>query len=213
MANEKTCVIVSSGPDCDWERLRGRLPADAFVICADGGYAHCARLGLSCSLLVGDMDSFSGDAPPASLAQIRVSSIKDDTDLELAMREGLRRGFADFLVVDSLAGRPDHVWGNVQCLWYLTQHACTAKLLSPTAEVFFLRGGEQALLLPEDYHFFSLFAYAGDARGVTIENAKYPLSDATLRPDMSLGISNEFLPGGSIVRLREGTLLVMKTRA
>ena len=62
MANEKTCVIVSSGPDCDWERLRGRLPADAFVICADGGYAHCARLGLSCSLLVGDMDSFSGDA-------------------------------------------------------------------------------------------------------------------------------------------------------
>ena len=53
----------------------------------------------------------------------------------------------------------------------------------------------------------------GTAKGVTVTGAKYPLTDAELRPDSSLGVSNEVLPGGTAeIRVGEGRLLLIRVR-
>ena len=55
---------------------------------------------------------------------------------------------------------------------------------------------------------FSVFCLGADAEGVTIENAKYPLSDAALTADFPLGVSNHFIGSAVRVTLRRGCLLI-----
>jgi thiamine pyrophosphokinase len=57
--------------------------------------------------------------------------------------------------------------------------------------------------------YISVFAFGGMARGVDIEGLKYTLRNAELRPDTTLGVSNEFLGAPSRVRVRSGTALIM----
>ena len=53
----------------------------------------------------------------------------------------------------------------------------------------------------------------GRAEGVCEQGAKYTLEDATLTTvDFPLGVSNETLPGGAVITVREGALLVIRTR-
>ena len=63
------------------------------------------------------------------------------------------------------------------------------------------------------YPYFSLFNLDGSARAVTVTGAKYPLHDAALPCDSSLGVSNEPLPGQTAsVRVDEGRLLLIRIR-
>ena len=60
---------------------------------------------------------------------------------------------------------------------------------------------------PEAY--FSLFPLEGAAGGVCITGAKYPLQNARLVPDATLGASNETRPGGAEVQVADGSLLLV----
>lgn len=55
---------------------------------------------------------------------------------------------------------------------------------------------------------FSVFCLGADAEGVTIENAKYPLTDAVLTADFPLGVSNHFIGQAVRVAVRCGCLLI-----
>ena len=53
----------------------------------------------------------------------------------------------------------------------------------------------------------------GAARGVTVTGAKFPLSDATLEPDSSLGVSNEPLVGQTArIHVGKGRLLLVRVK-
>ena len=65
----------------------------------------------------------------------------------------------------------------------------------------------------EDFPYFSLLPLGGAARGVSVTGAKFPLRDAVLEPDSSLGVSNEPLPGETArIRAEEGTLLLVRVK-
>ena len=64
------------------------------------------------------------------------------------------------------------------------------------------------------YAYFSLLNVSGCARGVTIQNAKYPLDNAEITCEYQYGISNEVLPGRTaLVSVRDGRLLLIKVFA
>ena len=55
---------------------------------------------------------------------------------------------------------------------------------------------------------------SGTARGITLENAKYPLTDAEICCDYQYGVSNEPLRGKTArIRLQEGRLLLIRVRS
>ena len=64
-----------------------------------------------------------------------------------------------------------------------------------------------------EWQFFSLLAAGGDATGVTVTGAKYPLTDAVLTPGFPLGVSNEVLPGETAeIRVTGGRLFLIRVR-
>ena len=69
---------------------------------------------------------------------------------------------------------------------------------------------EKATLFGECKSNLSIFAFGGEAHGVTIKNTLYEASDASLTPDFPLGVSNSFTKGECEIEVKSGVLLVMR---
>lgn len=103
---ERTCCIFGAG---DYGAMpRPELDGRCFLIAADGGYGQLKQWGMSPHLAVGDFDSLG--RVPEDVEVVRHPVRKDDTDMMLAVQEGLARGCGRFLIYGGLGGRLDHTW-------------------------------------------------------------------------------------------------------
>ncbi|MDR2686646.1 MAG: thiamine diphosphokinase [Oscillospiraceae bacterium] len=193
------CYIAGAAPEA--VRIRPR-PGD-FLIAADGGWDRLARWGLRADMVIGDMDSLG--AAPEGVPCKRFPREKDATDLSLAMEEAIARGFAHIVVTGAWGGRPDHAMGNLQLLAKAARGGCFARLLCGEYVAAAIAGGGAMRLAGRGT--VSVFAYGGEARGVTIRGLEYPLENAALQDDAPLGVSNT-LDGEGEITLEHGTLLV-----
>lgn len=203
----RRCVIVGGADIGRYERVRDRLREDDFYICCDSGLKHRERLGITPDLIVGDFDSHAN--PHLDIETIVLPREKDDTDTVFAVKEALKRGFQDFLLIGVVGGRLDHTLGNVSLLLMLDARGIRAAALDDWSEMEVVSG--KPVRIEDRYPYFSLLNISGTARGITIRNAKYPLSHAEITCEYQYGISNEVLPGmAAEVSVETGQLLLVK---
>jgi len=184
-----------------------------YIIAADGGYASLVSRGITPDLVVGDFDSLG--AAPNHPNVIHSPVEKDDTDVMLAVRQGLAHGFKSFVIDGGLDGRLDHTIANIQVLVHLTRNGARGILLGSDMCVTAVTNG-QALFNPggttTDTAFtrcISIFSAGDKADGVTLTGLKYPLRDAKITNEYPVGVSNEFTGKPAVVSVREGTLIVI----
>lgn len=205
----RRCVIVGGADIGQAERISAALRPDDYMIYCDCGLRHLPRLGRAADLIVGDFDSHPN--PHAQTETIVLPHEKDDTDSYFAAKEALRRGFRDFLLLGVVGARLDHTLGNLALLLMLDRAGASAKILDDYSEMEIV--SDQAAKVPDSFPYFSLLNLGGTARHVTVTGAKFPLADAEIPCDSSLGVSNEPLPGQTAeIRVGEGWLLLIKVR-
>ncbi len=203
----KRCVIAGGADIADYERIRRMLKEEDYLICCDSGLRHCEGLGRGADLIVGDFDSTEN--PHLPVETIVLPCEKDDTDTVYAVKEALARGFEEFLLIGVCGGRLDHTLGNVVILLYLDGLGKRGMIADDYSVMEVV--GRQKATIGEKYPYFSLLAIGGDATGVTIRNAKYPLEDAVITSGYQYGISNEVVKGEQAeVSLTGGRLLLIK---
>ena len=176
---KKRCFIAGAG---EYTGLVSPLPGD-YVIAADGGYAQLVSRGIVPDLVIGDFDSL-GEAPDHPNI-VRSPAEKDDTDMMLAVREGLSRGLGMFIIDGGLDGRLDHTIANFQILVYLARRGALGVLLGREVCVTAITNG-------------SLKFYSGR------ENTKAALkrgdiadaADTEMRCGVSADSSNSAMRGG-----------------
>ena len=201
------CVIAGGAGIVDYERIRGRLREDDFFIFCDSGLKHMAGLGRKPGLIVGDFDS--AENPKMDVETIVLPCEKDDTDTVYAVKEAVRRGYKEFLLIGVCGARLDHTLGNVSILLYLDSIGKKGTILDDYSEMELV--SEQTVRIEDDCLYFSLLNISGCAEGITIRNAKYPLENAVIRSDYQYGISNEVLPGKTAeVSVTKGNLLLIR---
>ncbi len=201
----KRCVIFCAA-GCDG--LLAPLTQEDYVLAADGGFAHCQRLGLTPNGILGDFDSLGYTPEGAQVFPVE----KDDTDAMLAVRKGLELGFREFLLYGSLDGpRLDHTIANFQTLQFLADRGATGYLIGNTHIVTMVKNGK-AEFDEKATGILSVFCMGADARGVTIRGAQYELRDGTLTAGFPLGASNHFVGRPTCVSVREGSLLLVYDR-
>lgn len=205
----KRCVIVGGADIGNYDFLREILLPDDYVILCDSGLKHLAALQVKPSLIVGDFDSHEN--PHLDTETIVLPCEKDDTDTVYAMKEAISRGFDNFLLIGVVGGRLDHTLGNISMLLYLDSHGCKGTIIDDYSEMEIV--SSEPAYIENKYQFFSLLNITGCAKGISIQNAKYPLDDGEITCEYQYGVSNEVIPGKTAaVSVREGRLLLIKDR-
>lgn len=203
------CVIVGGADINNYEYIRSCLREDDFIIFCDSGLKHLESLQVRPGLIVGDFDSHNN--PHLDVETIVLPCEKDDTDTVFAMKEAMKRGYTEFLLIGVVGARLDHTLGNVSILLYLDENNAKGKIIDDYSEMEIV--SDRPAFITDNYSYFSLLNISGIARGVTIENAKYPLDNAEIKCDYQYGISNEVNRGEvAKVTIRDGKLLLIKVR-
>ena len=144
---------------------------------------------------------------------IRLKPEKDDTDTQGCLREVFRRGCAEATLVCATGGRIDHELANLSLLEEARAMGGRLTVLDRQNRIVLHEGGCQKFIMPPEYRYFSIVPLDAVLRGVTIENAKYPLREATVTRAGMITISNEAAAGGTFaVEIRDGRALVVFSR-
>ena len=199
------CVIVGASPFFDAAALAAYLRDDDYIIAADGGSALLTAMARQPQYRIGDFDSSA--APCDSTVPCdRLPTHKDDTDVFAAAKLALAKGYREFLLLGCLGGRLDHTVSNLFLLRFLHEHGATGTLADECHEVTLLGKGTHTVL-PRKGYYLLLLPYGGNAQGVTIVGAEYPLENATLDTVFPLGVSNGFLDSPVSITVKSGFLL------
>lgn len=196
------CVIFGAAA---FETLILPIGKDDYLIAADGGVKHLQKIGQTPDTILGDFDSL-GYVPQGS----QVFPVeKDDTDVMLAVRHGLQKGFREFLIYGGLDGkRLDHTIANFQTLAFLREHGAHGFLVGKHYLATVI-SGETAFFPASATGILSVFCLGRDATGVTINGLKYQLENGCLSADFPLGVSNHFIGKSSEISVKDGKLLLL----
>ncbi len=202
----KKCIIVGGAQIKDYNKIRKHL-SQGFAIYCDGGLKHEEALSLKPDLIIGDFDSFKN--PGRDIETIVLPCEKDDTDTFFAVKEAINRGFDEFTLIGVTGGRIDHTSGNLSMLLYLYENGKKAEIIDDYSVMKVV--GKEPEYITDDFLYFSLNNISGVAKGVNVENAKYPLKNAEIKPSSALCVSNEVIKGEKAkVHINDGTMLLVK---
>lgn len=182
---------------------------DDCVIAADGGYRLLQQWAIKSDQVVGDFDSLGYVPSEEQVSQY--PSEKDDTDMMIAVKTGLSKGYRRFVILGGLGGRLDHTLANLHTLDYLAEHGARGCLMGDEENVLLIDSDIRIAFRAETIGRLSIFAYGGKAEGVYLTGLKYPLKDAVLTTDFPIGVSNEFTDREATISVRSGKLLVIWT--
>lgn len=206
-------LILANGSYGDLEWYRRQSPFDR-VICADGGGAWAAELGIVPHWIIGDMDSID----PADLRQLQAAGTetislnkdKDDTDTQAAMQLAKQEGASSVTLWGAAGTRLDHTMSNIFSASLLVKNGVAVRFESPgetidiIKDTFVVKGSEGETV--------SLLVLGDEAVGVTLQGFKYPLNNAKLKADWQWAISNVIVDADPVIRLDSGLLAVIHYR-
>ena len=195
-------VIISAGTVSDYGYSKGLVREDDFIVCADGGLAHCMNMGLKPSLAVGDFDSFTGE-PPAGTEVIRLQPEKDYSDTHVAVAEALKRGFDELLMLGCTGTRLDHTISNIGMLEYLRRAGKKAVIADGHNYIFAL---EKHHIIHGRPGMSISFIPLEPVTGVTLKGFKYPLNKANIDIYRSIWLSNVLVSDEGEVSFDSGAI-------
>ena len=211
------CYIFGAG---EYRGIEISEKLHGLIIAADGGFLFLQKKGIMPDLLVGDFDSFeeydeeNGKPGTDMLSEeciLRHPPEKDDNDMMLAVKEGMKRGCKEFFIYGGLGGRLDHTIANIQTLQYIAGQGLRGYLVGGKETITVIC--DDCLIIPEEKQknsrYLSVFCLGDQAKGVTLRNLKYVVEDATLTKEFPLGVSNEFTGKTAEICMEKGSLLVI----
>lgn len=201
------CYIFGAG---EFSPCEITLSDEDLVIAADGGYDHLIRIGLRADIALGDFDSVTSYEiwEDTICEKIPYPPEKDDTDMMLAIKLGLSKGYRTFAIYGGLGGRLDHTIANIQALSYIAAEGAEAILYHENFELTVIQNG--SFTLPKDTSgYVSVFSLSDKSENVTIRGLKYETVGVTLTNTFPLGVSNEAIGKKGIISVEKGTLLIL----
>ncbi len=209
-------IIIGSGRIENYTLLQHYLSGAERILCADGGTRHCRKFGVKPDVIIGDLDS-SDDPDLAFFREVGVPFEKfpvekDMTDLELCLDRVTEPG--EVVLLGASGGRADHYMANVLLLANYVDRGMELLIADEKNEIGILSGnGKKKIELKGSSNdYISLLPLTEKVEGVTTKGLKYELTEHTLFFGRTFSVSNCILEKRAEVTIREGKLLVIKSR-
>lgn len=202
--NKPTCYILGAGDAFDGSISVRETDC---IICADAGLKNSHIFSRKPDLVVGDFDSL-GEVPKLNNVEVYPPE-KDDTDMLIAIKKGLERGYDRFVILGALGGeRVDHSVANIQNLAYICEHGGVGFILHKDTVLMAIKNST-VIFNKACKGYISVFSLKDESRGVTEKNLKYTIEDYTLLSSNPTGVSNEFIGEEASIGVKDGKLLIV----
>ena len=160
---KNSALIINGGP-CPDERVLDCLPEFDEVIAVDSGFDNSRILGILPDIVIGDLDSISANGletvEKQSIQIISFPEDKDKSDLELAILHA-SRSCTSVTIVDSGAGRVDHLWGVFSAMASTVASMISCKAFVGSSFVKVVR--DDYVVQPLANNLVSIFPFGGVA--------------------------------------------------
>ena len=187
------------------------------IIAVDKGLEFLHQHKIKPDVVVGDFDSISKEIMSHYLDRDEISiyshdSVKESSDTELAIEVALNLKVKHLLILGGTGNRLDHFWGNVQSLTMALEAGVCGVIMDSKNRIRLLN--KEFALRKEDRFgdYFSLFPLGGVVDKVSLQGAKYPLTNEKLTPWNSRCISNEIIEEELVIRFNNGVVVLMETK-
>jgi thiamine pyrophosphokinase len=208
------CVIFANGYYGNLQRYQDIVQNADITICADGGANYAYRLGITPSLVIGDMDSIE----PETRSQLDANGVKvkkypvhkDFTDLQLALEAAEEAGADSIVLLGSLGNRLDHTIGNLFSGVDLARKGKNIVHYGPDCMVYLVTG--ELFLEGSKGDIVSVMTLTDQAVGVSEAGMEYPLNEAFLESSKPYAVSNVMEEEMARISVREGVLAVFHYR-
>ena len=201
----KKCCIFAAG---DFNGKGFDKGEYSLIIAADAGYHHLEKMNITPDILLGDFDTI-GEIPSHKCV-IPYPPEKDYTDSELAIMEGIKRGYDNFTIFGAIGGkRLEHTIANISLAAAYSKKSCDITLSDGTTFVKAITNSR--IIFDENSRgFVSVFSFGGNAVGVCESGLKYTLHDMTLdSSNPTLCVSNEFIGQKAEISVADGTIIII----
>ncbi|MEA2101532.1 MAG: thiamine diphosphokinase [Thermodesulfobacteriota bacterium] len=207
-------LIVSGGKQPPSGFLRECAQRADRIIAADKGAQYCLDAGVIPDLVVGDMDSISGQAieglDAMGVERVFFNQDKDMTDTSIALDEAAKKGADRVEIVAGLGGRLDHTLANVHLLLRALRSGMDAIILAEDQEVFIVDSGYT--LINKKGAIISFLPLTSDVSGIDLKGFAYGLDHARMEIGDPYGISNVVNSDHACIGVDKGVLLAILVR-
>ena len=187
------------------------------ILAADAGMEALYRDHVLPDIIVGDFDSVNPDTLEYfhDKEQIEICMLtpeKNDTDTEHAIREAIRRGAHEIVILGGTGSRIDHVLGNICLLGIGLEEHVDIRMVDEHNRIRMIDSPLKIRKKDQFGKYISLIPFSGRAEGVTLKGFKYPLNDYTMGGFNSLGISNEIVDDEAEISFTSGQMIVIESK-
>ncbi|MBM7855544.1 thiamine pyrophosphokinase [Desulfohalotomaculum tongense] len=207
-------VIFAGGEIQDYQALKKLIPDKSYIICADGGTRHARAMGLIPNLIIGDMDSVQLELLNYYQGKGTVicyyPTEKDEVDTELAIREAVKAGSKEILLLGATGGRLDHTLANVHLLVAAAKLGVRGTIIDEQHRISLVTPQLPGEIKGETGDLVSLIPLTSEVTGVFSTGLKWELVDRSFNIGHPFGISNELTGSTAAITVREGILLMIR---
>ncbi|AOM83232.1 thiamine diphosphokinase [Salisediminibacterium beveridgei] len=205
-------VIWAGGPEALFpsEKILHQLKQDTDVwIGADMGAKHIIDRGISPCLAVGDFDSVDLDGRERIMKGSQAVAIhpveKDETDLEIAIAEAMKRDAGRLTFLGVTGGRMDHQMMTMQLMEKVAHQGIAVELYEQSGRVWIWPPGYYQLQELESAY-VSFLPVTERVEGLSLKGFKYDAHHISLLRASSLCVSNEQVKDVAEVTFHTGLL-------
>lgn len=207
----KKITIVAGGSLSD--KFLPEIKKSDFIIAADRGAYWLIKHRVKPDLSLGDFDSVNliefDLIKKNSLKVRKFLSVKDQTDLELAIDEAVKRKPGVIEIYGASGTRLDHTLAAIQLLEKYINKNILITIIDEHNEI--ILASKNLRVRKSKHKYISLLSQSEESE-ITLEKFKYLVNHKIFRRGESIGISNELTDSEGNVTVHRGRILVIKSR-
>lgn len=211
-------TLIISGGNINKNFLKEMIDKNEYnnIIACDKGLELLYKCNMKPNYIIGDFDSVNKNIlihykKNKDINIIELKPEKDYTDTHMAIKLAIRLKSNTITIVGAIGSRLDHTLANINILKEALDNKILCKIVDENNNISLIN---KNTIIEKDnkYKYISLIPITTVATGITLQGFKYSLENATMKIGESIGISNEQLEQIAKINIKEGILILLKTK-
>ncbi len=211
-------TIIISGGNINENFFKEIMKKNEFnnVIACDRGLEVLYKCNIKPNYIIGDFDSINKNIlenykKASDIKIISLNPEKDYTDTHMALKLAIDLNSNDITIVGAIGTRVDHTLANINILKEALDKKISCRIINEKNEITLIDENTD-IKKNNQYKYISIIPITTLAKGVTLYGFKYLLQDATMKIGESIGVSNEQIDEVARIELKEGILILLRTK-